>query len=91
MPRVRSMMSDSEKLADYLEKQKRKLRVEFGGAIGRIKGARGLADYEIAKRAGFAQSTFSVRLKTPEKFSLEEIFRLSRQFPEIRESLIKAL
>jgi hypothetical protein len=84
-------MSAKEKQAFELEKQQKEFCVEIGGAIGKIRRKYDIADYEIAKRSGFPQSTFSVKMKNPGKLSIEEFFRLSKQFPEIRESLIKAL
>ena len=89
MPKMK--MTREEKEIAVLDESKRILKKEFFGAVGKISGTFDMVDYEIAKIAGFPQSTFSVKKRKPETFSIEEMFKLIIKFPEIRESFINAI
>jgi len=91
MPKAKYLLNGEEKRAAALEEQKRRLRVEIAGAVGRIKCAHNMASYEIAEAAGFPQSTFSAKSRRPETFTFGDILRLSQRFPEFRRSVIAVL
>ena len=90
MAKCKYLQDTAQREADALATVKYNFCIEMGGAVGKIEKRLKVKQYQIAKMAGFKQSTFSTKMQKPETFTMNEVFRLM-QFPEIREGLMKSL
>ena len=91
MPEVKCFRSAKQKQAERLEAQIAKLNKDTLGAVGEIRGRYQLRQNDVAEMTGFNTGTFSLRLKNPEKFTLEEMLKMFAAFPEMREKFISSL
>jgi len=91
MPKTKYLYSKEEKEADILETRKKILKGDICGAVSKARALRGLTQDEFAKCAGINRGTFSLRLKEPTDFRLEELFKIQSAFPEIRDDIAKSI
>ena len=89
MPKLKYLQSTIEKRADILAKKKKALKGEIHGAVAKVRAMYDLTQDEFAAETGINRGTLSNRLKSPENFSIEELFKIQNRFPELGADIVR--
>ena len=91
MPKIKYALSAEERRKLKIQEKTEKICKDIRVSIFGVRGKCNIGQNEMAEMTGFSPSTFSHRLKRPENFTFGELVKMVAAFPDIRESMIRAI